>query len=334
MGMGYRQIIALILAFLAALLSDPTLATPDTIRVGIKETSEFVVNRDGKVSGDAIEKWESMYGGDSIYTIYSTVDDLIGAVKNGEVDVAVGAITVTVDRERDVDFLFPYMQTGLSYGSLTKDTVLDLFYAMMPTFLKGLAAIFIVNLMAGALFATVEHRANDDVDSTWTSMFTGFYWSSATLTTVGYGDVAAKTTLGKLISTVWMWSGLIITGMMTGLIMSAITVESSNDVDFNVFEDRVAVVSGSAGFHYAKKLAKENNIHIYDTIDEAMKSVNDGDTAGVIHDKVLLDNVAKNYPDVVVSETLLTKDYYAFAVPEKWPYTEELNRRLLVSLEN
>lgn len=317
--------------------------SPIVMKVGIKLAPAFVVDegylangiqsRFKQYSGDAIDKWEAIYDGTTAYTVYPTVDAMLSGVASGEVDVAVGAISVTASREGLVDFLIPYTQTGLSFASVAQDNVLDIFKAVIPTLLWGLGIIFLVNLLAGALFALVEHRNNDDVKSTWTSMFIGFYWSSATLTTVGYGDVAAKTPLGKILSTVWMWSGLIITGLMMSLVVSAVSVETNDTVTFNILDSKIAAVEGSAGLHYAQKLAQKKNIHTYDTLEEAIASVASGKTDGVIGDKVLLDSVAIDYPDVVVSPTLLTKDYYAFAVADGSELTESLNRRLLVNSE-
>ena len=333
-------LITLIILFLS-LFSGPTYGDnhPTSLTVGVKVSAPFVVddgyqNRQKSYAGTDIDRFKEMYDGHITYKAYDSVPALLNAVETGEVDAAVGALSITAEREGRVDFLLPYMQTGLSYGMVANDSTLDLFLSIIPTLLKALAAILVVNALAGLIFTLVEHKKNDEVDLTWKCVFDGFYWSSATLTTVGYGDVTAKTGLGRLLSSVWMWSGLVLGSSLIGLIMAAITIENNENASFNVFEDKIAVVEGSTGMKYAEKLGQKKNIHIFTSLDDAVKSVADGETDAVIHDKVLLDNVASVYEDVVISERLLTSEFYGFAVAEGAPFKEELNRRLLTTLEN
>jgi len=48
------------------------------------------------------------------------------------------------------------------------------------------------------------------------------YFVSATLTTIGYGDVAPVTTLGKLFAIVYMWIGVTLAAAAIGLVGSVI----------------------------------------------------------------------------------------------------------------
>ena len=338
---AFLALLLLIIALLTALFSGPTYGDnhPDNLIVGVKESAPFVVNegfenRQLSFSGTDIDRIEAMHDGTITYKAYPTVTALLKAVEDKEVDIAVGAISITAERETRVDFLLPYMFTGLSYLSQANDSIIDLMFAVLPTLLKGIGVIIVVNLFAGLIFTLIEFRHNDAIDLSWKSIFVGFYWSTATLTTVGYGDWVAKTALGKIFSTVWMWTGLIITGMMTGLVVAAISLESADNEGFNVFEDRIAVVEGSTGEAYARKLGKSRNIHTYTTLEEAVESVTKNDTDAVIHDKVLLESLAHQHEGVIVSERLLTQEYYAFAVAQGVSFKEELNRRLLVTLED
>src|SRR5918995_4186961 len=48
------------------------------------------------------------------------------------------------------------------------------------------------------------------------SLFDGMYWANTTVNTVGYGDVSASTTGGKLLSVVFQWTGNVILAMLIG----------------------------------------------------------------------------------------------------------------------
>jgi voltage-gated potassium channel len=65
---------------------------------------------------------------------------------------------------------------------------------------------FIAVFGGGVAFAGLE-----DV-----SVFDGIYWANTTVNTVGYGDVSASTTGGKLLSMVLQWTGNVILAMLIG----------------------------------------------------------------------------------------------------------------------
>ena len=48
------------------------------------------------------------------------------------------------------------------------------------------------------------------------SLFDGMYWANTTVNTVGYGDVSAKTSEGKLLSMVIQWTGNVILALLIG----------------------------------------------------------------------------------------------------------------------
>src|SRR5918997_1467029 len=53
------------------------------------------------------------------------------------------------------------------------------------------------------------------------SLFDGMYWANTTVNTVGYGDVSAQTSGGKLLSMVLQWTGNVILALLIGGIAAA-----------------------------------------------------------------------------------------------------------------
>jgi voltage-gated potassium channel len=54
-----------------------------------------------------------------------------------------------------------------------------------------------------------------------TSLFDGMYWANTTVNTVGYGDVSAKTSEGKVLSMILQWTGNVILALLIGGIAAA-----------------------------------------------------------------------------------------------------------------
>ena len=81
-----------------------------------------------------------------------------------------------------------------------------------------LSAVFTISILIG--FGTWAFRLLEDW--TWAE---SFYFSVATLTTVGYGDIYPITMLGKFISGIMALIGIGIVAIPTGLLSSAFVSE-------------------------------------------------------------------------------------------------------------
>ena len=76
-----------------------------------------------------------------------------------------------------------------------------------------LAAVLTVDLIVGALMYLLEGAA-----SGFTSIPRAFYWAIVTMTTVGYGDIAPQTPLGKILASAIMIMGYGIIAVPTGIV--------------------------------------------------------------------------------------------------------------------
>ncbi len=77
--------------------------------------------------------------------------------------------------------------------------------------------------VSGALMYEIENYGTND--SLFTSIPQSIYWAVVTMTTVGYGDVVPKTTLGKMVSTVLILIGYSLIIVPSGFV-SAELIES------------------------------------------------------------------------------------------------------------
>ena len=90
------------------------LAQPPLV-VAIKEAPPFVFkNAEGEFEGPAVALWRHAAGELGLTYEFRELplDELLLAVESGKADVGVGALTVTVDRERRLDFTHSYHSTG------------------------------------------------------------------------------------------------------------------------------------------------------------------------------------------------------------------------------
>ena len=97
------------------------------------------------------------------------------------------------------------------------------------TAFAGALYLFCVTLfLSSALMYLVEHSAQPEVFS---SIPETLWWSLITLTTVGYGDVAPITAIGKEIGGITAFMGVCVVALMTGIVASAFSSQVSRRQD-------------------------------------------------------------------------------------------------------
>lgn len=98
-----------------------------------------------------------------------------------------------------------------------------LWYGLKDPEFKGLLIFVIILLLSGTLFYTqIEHwRALD-----------AFYFSVTTLTTIGFGDLAPKTDVGKLFTILFIFVGV---GTLLGFINLVAHHSKENDPIHKMF---------------------------------------------------------------------------------------------------
>lgn len=93
----------------------------------------------------------------------------------------------------------------------------DLVFALVRSFRKIAVFLFFVLVLTfflGSLMYVIEYNHNPDFSSIPQSI----YWAIVTITTVGYGDIAPATAIGKILASFIMILGYAIIAVPTGII--------------------------------------------------------------------------------------------------------------------
>ncbi|SFK15475.1 Ion channel [Brevibacillus centrosporus] len=109
----------------------------------------------------------------------------------------------------------------ISFLITLKHLITSFFHSMKDKEFQGLLVLTLTTLLSGTIFyATVEGFRWVDA----------IYFSVTTLTTVGYGDLAPKTDLGKIFTILYLFTGLgIILGLIRKLTVTRTTKRGSGD---------------------------------------------------------------------------------------------------------
>lgn len=312
--------------------------------VGTKESPPFAMKADdGTWTGISIELWRNIAAQlDVHYTIRELeLDQLLAAIRDGSVDVGVGALTINAARETEMDFAHPMFTTGLSIavvprtGGRVLSTLRSLVTWEFATVVGGLLALLAA---VGALVWLAERRRNPSQfgGTPAHGIGAGLWWSAVTMTTVGYGDKAPVTLVGRSLALVWMFTAVMTFSVFTASIASALTVkhlETSVNGPEDLGRVRVGTVGGSTSADYlaARGIAFRSVANVPD----GLRAVADGELDAMVYDAALLQYHAQRYDDdIVVLPNTFRPQAYGFALPQGSALRESINRVLLRELSS
>ncbi len=315
------------------------------LRVGISEVPPFAIKDDkGEWRGISADLWRSIADKAGYRFEYRPMSfaELLPALESGQLDVVVGALTMTAEREARFDFTHPFYQSGLAIAvppggdSSGWNALKGLFSWQFASLLLGLAGLL---LAVGAMLWVFERRKNRDQfgGTPAEGLGASFWWAAVTMTTVGYGDKAPVTLGGRLIALVWMFAGLIMVSTFTAAVTSTLTIgnlqggiQSADDLR----RSHVATVGKTISERY---LDKERIRHsAYPDLLSAMRAVQAGEAEAVVYDLPILQyrNGELDRGGLRILPGTFENQSYAFAVASGSPYREALSQEILRFLDS
>ena len=308
--------------------------------VGTKETAPFSLkNSEDQWTGISIELWQNIAKELEMDFVLKEMDldSLLNSVKNGSLNAAVAAFTITSKREDFLDFSHPYYMTGLSIA-IDNDKKSKLFNHIKRIFsIDLLKVVFLLALLlfcVGIVVWLFERKRNPDHfgGSKLNGIGSGFWWSAVTMTTVGYGDKAPSTIGGRLVGLIWMFAGIIMISSFTAAITSELTV-SQLETTINGPEDlpniRVGTVQDSTSEAYLKK--KQISFTTFKTATKCLEAVEKGYIDAMVYDEAILRYLANTTlkGKVRVIPNTFEKQYYGIVLQQNSPLREAVNKSLL-----
>ncbi|MED5387572.1 MAG: transporter substrate-binding domain-containing protein [Pseudomonadota bacterium] len=315
----------------------PVSAAPLT--VAVKASPPFSFQSGDRWDGVSVELWEQIAeqaGYEYRFRPYKTVSDMLTAIELGQADVAIGAISVTADRERRLDFTQPMYRGGLGIATRTEAsgwlTTLRALFSWK--FLSAVLALGLVLLLVGLLVWWVERKKNPEQFGGTASqgIGSGFWWSAVTMTTVGYGDKAPVSMAGRIIGLVWMFASIITISGFTAAIASSVTVNQLQTRVAGVGDlprVQTAAVEATSGEQW---LVGEGISHRnYPNLEKAMRAVVLGEVDALVADAPVMRYLLREREasNVLVLPKLAREESYAFAVANGSTLREPIDQAML-----
>jgi ABC-type amino acid transport substrate-binding protein len=327
-------------AAVALLLAAAPAGAQEPLRVYTKPIEPFAFQKNGQATGFSIELWERVAraaGLEYQLTWVKTVPELIEALKSGQADVAVAAISVTSDREKVIDFSQPYYESGLQImvGPGGTGSAAALMNTLLTWDFARLLGVLVLALFASShLLWWFERKRNQEsfpqryAHGVWESL----WWTSSVLITGGCENKAPTGVGGRLVAVIWMLTGILLVSYLTASVTSAMTVRSltagingPNDLPGQV----VATIAGST----AEKYLADHHVEVrpFSSMDEAYAALAGNQVKAVVYDApVLLYHAAKGGGGQAhVVGRLFEKQNYGIGLQQGSRHRKRINQILL-----
>lgn len=322
-------------------------AQEDTLTIGIYQNPPFVIKtEDNDFEGLSIELWEQIAKTSGISFKYELHSDFISILKKleyREIDLTINPMDVSHVRVEKFDMTQPFFLSsiGVAIPYLNRST-----FAVFVSNIFSLAFLEIILLLVfiifvfGFLLWLVERKHNRfQFRPGILGLFDGVWWSAVTMTTVGYGDKAPKSTPGKAIAIIWMFTAVIIISSFTAGIASTLTI-SSLQTDIQIAEDirlveKISTVGASNGETYLN----QENIPITQTYASpiiALRAIAKKENDVLLYDKTVLQyyiNRLSLEEKVKLLPFTLKEHYQSFMLPKHHPYFDRINVGLLKEIQ-
>lgn len=330
------RILALVLVCLWGLVSTAQAAP---LTVAVKASPPFSYQQGDRWDGISVELWEKVAekaGLEYRLRPFGSVAEMLAAVEQGQADVAIGAVSVTADRERRLDFTQPMFRAGLGIATRNEASgwVATLRNLFSWKFMSAVLALVLVLLLVGLLIWLLERRKNPEQfgGSASQGIGSGFWWSAVTMTTVGYGDKAPVSAGGRVVGLIWMFVSIITISGFTAAIASSVTLnelQSRINGAADLPRVKVAAVDGTSGAHW---LAGQGTHFVpYPNNQQALRAVMIGEVDALVSDAPVMRYMLRERgaTNALVLPSLVREESYAFAMANGSPLRERLDQVML-----
>jgi polar amino acid transport system substrate-binding protein len=309
-----------------------------TLRVYGVPIEPFVLRDGEKASGYSIDIWEAIALRAGYRTELSWVDDIDGlldAVRSGQADVAVGPISMTPDRERTLDFTYPYSTGGLGIMVPTSGAgPLDSFIEAIvhPAWLV-LALVLVILIVGVGLVIWLPRRGREGWPTdTRTALHESAWRSARAFLSSDFVGSEPRSGLGRLAAIAWVVAGIVFTSLFTAAVTSNATVDrlqSSIAGPGDLGGKRIVSVSEGASADWLS--ARGLPWRQVSSLDEAYGLLLQGAADAIVFDQLVLRYHATAHGGgrLAVVGPPFELDPYGFALQPGSPYREAIDTALL-----
>lgn len=295
----------------APALAPPAKAQPRTVTVAIHPLTPFVMeSSSGELTGFTIALWDEIAQRLDWTTEYLKVDNVnsqLRAVSDGRADLAIGAISITSERERSFDFSQPSLDAGLQIMVPVHSTEPSM--PSLAAFLKvifskmmlvWLAAALVISVLPAHILWLIERRHADPAVSRsyFPGIFQSFAWGIGSL--VGAGGPPPLRWIARPVAILWGFTSIVFVAFYTANLTATLTVanlQAQISGPADLYDKAVATVADTTSAAYLRTMGVEATT--MPTIDDCYRALREDGYDAVVFDAPVLRYYAAHRGDGV-----------------------------------
>lgn len=343
MRLGAAARLAAVLAGLATPLAAqaPPVPAEPVLRIGTQSAPPFVMRGEGGGwEGISIALLDAVAAraGFRYELVEVGLPELTAGPASGRLDGALAAITPTPEREREVDFTDSYFLTGLAAAvpEVRPLTIRDVLGALVSReFSATLQVLLVLTVVAGALVWLLERRRNpgEFERSPSRGLFSGFWWATVTMTTVGYGDKTPVTLAGRLVAIVWMILTLGLVALATAHLSATLTAARLSGglaTSADLARVRVGALAEGPALQPLHRIV--GRVREYPSVSAGLQAVQSGEIDAFVHDEPVLAWEREAVGGISIAPLRFAPESYVMVLAPGSPWREKINQAILDTL--
>ncbi|TAI47643.1 ion channel [Flagellimonas allohymeniacidonis] len=319
----------------------------DTLRIGVFEQAPFIMKgKEADYSGLSIDLWEGIALKMNVPFKYVPYSDAIGVVRAldyKDIDLAINPLENNADRMQKFEVSQPFhiSSLGVAITSLSQSQFqifINNFFSR--DFLNVVLLLLLILLSFGTILWFVERRSNRyQFRPGILGLFDGLWWAAVTMTTVGYGDKAPKTNLGKTIAIIWMFTAVIIISSFTATIASTLTVNSLEGEISSLEQLKTVASVGVVGASSGADFLEQNgfrNTRLFRSPHEALLALSKKEVNALVYDRTAMDHLIQYLQlneNVQLLPLSFEEGYRSFMMPKEHEFFDDLNQEIIFQIQ-
>jgi len=325
----------------------------EPVKVVTRDIEPFSFERDGRRVGFAVDLWDNVARELQLeyeFVSAETAKQMVESVQTKASDAAVGALSITAEREKVIDFSQPFYESGLQIlvtknsGGIS-DIIGTLFRNIFTWQLAvGIVVTLVVMFIISHLVWLYEHPLNEEMwpRSYLQGMYESFWWTLSIFLVGGADNKGPVGLGGRIVATIWMLASVIAVSLLTASLSAVLTVNSLTG-DISKPNDlpgkKVATIAGSTCETWLNKLGNNGErvkVETFPDIPACLAALKAGKVKAVVFDAPILKYYVKKIApdDFELVGTPFERNNYGFGLQQDSPLRERINQILLDLNEN
>jgi ABC-type amino acid transport substrate-binding protein len=323
----------------------PALPLAKKLRVGVYINEPFgFTTKEGDYTGFCVDLWKEMSAdlGVSVeYVPFKSIDDLLKATSENQVDVGLGNISITQEREKIVEFSQPYLQGGMQIMIDERRGIswIKLWNGLRESGHLKIFGIGISIILFFTVFLTIAERYwNKEFHPDWPNGLAESFYHVMSITMTGKSThKGLPGPFGKILAGIWLAFGVGVVAYITSSVTSVMTVNRLQGI-INGPQDlpghHVGAISGTLAQHYCED--QSLNTTLYPNLPNAVTALVHHEIEAIVFDAMTLQWYDNAHPELPITEVgpIFMKKGYGFALSLKNPLRHDINQALLKEQES